>query len=477
MSVVLRAALMAAFFALAACGKPPRTEISLPASSSTAAVPAQEVKAAESPREPVYRGVAISVASYLPFNLDNATITGAYGNKASGQGSSTCCYTLRGTEFTVTWDYYDQDEWLRTPQKYLGEKKARRYHGETKVSYRPTESIPRDTLAPTFAIHIFPDHHVELGFPEEIVPKRRLPLREAARWMDRYPELDARIRPQGLAPRAPPMFDHYATRDRAIERAIAEGWLKYRLTTVEDLGTYAYFRMAVNKRFDAHPAIQPLLAAGKDKPGSVAKGLDGLSPAVMKALKDDRFTAVAVPAIDPKVRPLEFEPDGLALRTRPRGAPRDASRRSVPSEAMYWRYETDKVLRRYPELDAREEMAKLPPEKRHDGPWRFETSEERFSAMFALTREAWRKYELFAPRDLAIYMYFALAINERFDAHPVVHEILLDGRDDFGYVAKALDNLPSNVLAELKSNRFTPVEVPYLAPDQRFTEKLKGTTP
>jgi hypothetical protein len=454
-------ALPVALLALVACGKPPRTEISLPASSSTAAVPAQEVKAAESPREPVYRGVAIAVSDYLPFNLDNATITDAFGNKASGQGSTTCCYTLRGTEFTVTWDYYDQDERMRG--------RNNTYHGETKVSYRPIEAIPRDTLASTLAIHIFPDHHAELEFTSAFLPKPRLPFRETVRWMNRYPELDARIRPQGLTPRRPPMFDYYATRNRAIERAIAEGWLKYRLTTVEDLGTYAYFRMAVNKRFDAHPAIQPLLAAGKDKPGSVAKGLDGLSPAVMKALKDDRFTAVAVPAIDPKVRPLEFEPDGLALRKRSRGAPKDTSDNDLPpgDVSSYWVHYASEALLRYRELDAREDMARLPAERRHSGPWRYETRKERRRAIREEVYEAWLKYELLEPEDLARYAYFKLTINKHFDAHPVVHDILLDGRDVPGHVAKALDALSPKVMSELKMNNFTPVAVPMLAPQHQ----------
>ncbi|CAE6792730.1 hypothetical protein LMG22931_05032 [Paraburkholderia nemoris] len=29
----------------------------------------------------------------------------------SGEGSLSCCYALKGTEFIVRWDYYDADQW------------------------------------------------------------------------------------------------------------------------------------------------------------------------------------------------------------------------------------------------------------------------------------------------------------------------------------------------------------------------------
>ncbi|HEY4291978.1 hypothetical protein [Luteibacter sp.] len=401
--------------------------------------------------------MAIPVENYLPFAISRVTIRDAYGNEASGRGTSACCYTLRGTEFTVTWDYYDEDERIR------GQKNT--YHGEAKVSYRPEKASFRNKLA-TLAIHIFPDHHVELDFPNAILLEPRLPFRHAPQWMDRYPELDARFRLQGLPPRQPPMFDSYETRSRAIRRAMVDGWLKYRLTTIEDLGAYAYFRMAVNRRFDAHPDVEPLLATGRGKPGSVAKGLDRLSPAVMNDLRSDRFAAVGVPEIDPKLRPLAFEPDGPALRLRPREEPEDTAGRELPpgDVSIYWIDHASHALRRYSGFKPREDIVKLPPEKRPDGPWWFETHKDRRAAIRENVHEAWLKYELLEAEDLARYTYFKLDINETFDAHPAVHDILLDSRDVPGHFAKALDGLPLKVLSELKKNSFTPVSVPALAP-------------
>ncbi len=70
--------------------------------------------------EPTYSGISLMYQNYLPYNLDSFTISDAYGNKASGGADSppgggggrlSCCYELKGTEFTVKWDYYDVDQW------------------------------------------------------------------------------------------------------------------------------------------------------------------------------------------------------------------------------------------------------------------------------------------------------------------------------------------------------------------------------
>ncbi|RQV10683.1 DUF3304 domain-containing protein, partial [Burkholderia cenocepacia] len=72
--------------------------------------------------EPIYRGVSIMGLNYTPFNLSEFTIRDKYGNRASGggdlppgtgAGSLSCCYKLKGTEFTVEWEIYDQDEFMK----------------------------------------------------------------------------------------------------------------------------------------------------------------------------------------------------------------------------------------------------------------------------------------------------------------------------------------------------------------------------
>src|ERR1700684_3563286 len=73
---------------------------------------------------PTYGGLSTEGFNYTPYNLDRFVITDKYGNKAggggdlmpgSGQGSLSCCYKLKGTDFTVKWDVYDQDKAMINP--------------------------------------------------------------------------------------------------------------------------------------------------------------------------------------------------------------------------------------------------------------------------------------------------------------------------------------------------------------------------
>jgi hypothetical protein len=74
--------------------------------------------------QPTYGGLSIEGFNYTPYNLDRFVITDQYGNKAggggdlmpgSGEGSLSCCYTLKGTDFTVDWYVVDQDEFMKDP--------------------------------------------------------------------------------------------------------------------------------------------------------------------------------------------------------------------------------------------------------------------------------------------------------------------------------------------------------------------------
>jgi hypothetical protein len=69
--------------------------------------------------EPTYGGLSVEGLNYTPFNLPRFVIRDKYGNRAGGGGdlmpgggggSLSCCYKLKGTEFTIDWDVYDADE-------------------------------------------------------------------------------------------------------------------------------------------------------------------------------------------------------------------------------------------------------------------------------------------------------------------------------------------------------------------------------
>jgi len=224
--------------------------------------------------------------NYLPYNLESFTITDAYGNRASGGADSppgggggrlSCCYALKGTEFTVKWDYVDVDQW------HQGDERV--FSAETKVSM-PSTPLPKDIGARILEVHFYPDHHAEFQFPGQLLDDARLPIVDVARWMDRFQEkLDKR----------------YDERDdqqfRRISRVVASAWLKYHLTNLQDLEQYAYFDLLINEQFDSHPEVQRILQNTMTKPGEFAKEIRMLPESVLSDLKNARFVPAPVPTI------------------------------------------------------------------------------------------------------------------------------------------------------------------------------------
>ncbi|KVC49628.1 hypothetical protein WI71_06475 [Burkholderia diffusa] len=236
--------------------------------------------------EPTYSGISVMAQNYLPYNLDKFTITDAYGNKASGGGDSmpgggggvTCCYQLKGTDFTVKWDYYDVDQW------HKGDEET--FHAEAKVMLPPSK-VPENVGTRILAVHFYPDRHVEFQFPGAPTDDSRIPMIDVSRWVASHYQEQLNKR--------------YDERDdqqyRRIARIVAAAWLKYRLTDVNDLEQYAYFELLVNSQFDAHPEVQRILKAAGSKPGSFSKSMQALPQSVLSELRSGRFKAVAVPAV------------------------------------------------------------------------------------------------------------------------------------------------------------------------------------
>ena len=239
---------------------------------------------------PTYSGVSLMGRNYLPYNMNGFTITDAYGNRArgggddppgAGGGSLSCCYKLKGTEFTVKWDYYDADQWHRGDRQM--------FHAEAKGAMQPS-SVPNDVGTRILEVHFYPDRHVEFQFPGQLLDDARLPIVDVAKWMDRFQaQLDKR----------------YDERDdqqlRRIARVVAGAWLKYGLIDRNDLEQYTYYSLLVNDRFDAQPEVQRILQNSKGTPGEFAKAMEALPGIVTSELAGNRFKPVSVPAI----------PDGL----------------------------------------------------------------------------------------------------------------------------------------------------------------------
>ncbi|HDR9587329.1 TPA: hypothetical protein QDC22_004977 [Burkholderia stabilis] len=251
--------------------------------------------------EPVYGGISVMGRNYLPYNMSGFTIADAFGHKAggggddppgAGGGSVKCCYTLKGTEFVVTWNYYDVDQWHKGDEQM--------FHAETKVSM-PQSRMPDDIGSRILEVHFFPDRHVEFRFPGKMLDDPRLPIVDVVRWMKQYQvRLDRR-------------YDEREDQQfRRIARVVAAAWLKYRLTDRDDLEQYTYFSLLVNSRFDAHPEVQRVLQSTAGKPGIFARAMESLPKRVLSVLSTDEFEAVAVPTI----------PDGLLPPPRAEDAAR-----------------------------------------------------------------------------------------------------------------------------------------------------------
>ncbi|OXI70530.1 DUF3304 domain-containing protein [Burkholderia sp. MS389] len=230
--------------------------------------------------EPTYRGVSIMGLNYTPFNLSEFTIRDKYGNRAggggdlppsAGAGSLTCCYTLKGTEFTVEWEVYDADEAIK--DLYAPIKKI---HKTTEVKFPPTK-VKGGAGEDVLAVHFYPDDHIEFEIRNDM-SGTRIDYTEVDDWLQtKY----------GRA--ANPDDDDMFVAYRRTARIAAQGWLKYRLTDTVDLEQYVYYRQLVNSKFDEHPVVQRILKETKGKPGAFGAAMRGLPDTVVQEIKRGRF--------------------------------------------------------------------------------------------------------------------------------------------------------------------------------------------
>ncbi len=230
--------------------------------------------------EPTYRGVSIMGLNYTPFNLSEFTIRDKYGNRASGggdlppgtgAGSLSCCYKLKGTEFTVEWEIYDQDEFMKDPYAPI-----KTIHKTTEVKFPPTK-VKGGAGEDVLAVHFYPDDHIEFEIRNDM-SGTRIDYTEVDDWLQtKY----------GRA--ANPDDDDMFVAYRRTARIAAQGWLKYRLTDTVDLEQYVYYRQLVNSKFDEHPVVQRILKETKGKPGAFGAAMQSLPDTVVQEIKRGRF--------------------------------------------------------------------------------------------------------------------------------------------------------------------------------------------
>jgi len=229
--------------------------------------------------EPTYGGLSIAGFNYTPYNLDRFVITDKYGNHAggggdlmpgSGEGSLSCCYQLKGTEFTVKWEVYDADEAIRSLR---AREPIKSLHKSMQVHLPPTKVKSGRLLV--LGLHFYPDDHVEFEFRTDLRGTRIF-----------YGEIDEWLLKKQGKRFNNTMEDAMAFRRTA--RIASEGWTKYGFTDTQDLQQYVYHVLLVNPKFDEHPAVQKILAETKDKPGAFGAAMEALPIPSVDDLKRDR---------------------------------------------------------------------------------------------------------------------------------------------------------------------------------------------
>ncbi|MDT6963816.1 hypothetical protein QTN24_20130 [Cupriavidus sp. SZY C1] len=237
---------------------------------------------------PTYGGLSIAGFNYTPYNLSRFVITDEFGNSASGggdlppgsgAGSLSCCYNLKGTDFTVKWVVYDADEAIRSLD--AGE----RIQTITKTAkfHLPATEIKGEPGMRVLGLHFYPDDSLDFEFRTDLRGTRIF-----------YSDIDSWLfKKQGKTFNST-MEDWVAFRRTA--RIAGQGWIKYRLTDTQDLQQYVYYTLFVNPNFDAHPAIQQIIADTKDKPGAFGAAMENLAAPIVKELKQNTFKQAATGA-------------------------------------------------------------------------------------------------------------------------------------------------------------------------------------
>lgn len=228
--------------------------------------------------EPTYRGVNFVVYNYTPCDLDRIQITDASGRSAvtgsigvgGGEGSVSCCYTLKGTEFTVTWRGADGEQARR--HMFDGKLDKVIFQKTTQV-YFPASAIPAGDAPLYLELHIYPDEHMELALSRKLLGQTRIPIVDVTRWL--YAE-----HRDALA-----NYRSSAEVLHVLGKVARTGWMKYRIQAEDDMRQYMRLYFTVASNFDTDPQIAALLAQPGRQPGDFAKAVAALPEASIARLK------------------------------------------------------------------------------------------------------------------------------------------------------------------------------------------------
>lgn len=228
--------------------------------------------------EPTYRGVNFVVYNYTPWDLDRIRVTDASGHSAAtgsigvggGEGSVSCCYTLKGTAFTVTWRGADGEDVRR--HMYDGKLDDVIFNKTTTV-YFPATDIPAGKGPLYLELHIYPDEHMELALSRKLLGQTRIPLVDVTRWL--------------YAEHRDALADYRSSSEvlRVLGKVARTAWTKYQIEAEDDMRQYMRLYFTVASDFDTDPEIAALLSRPGRQPGDFAKAVAALPEASIARLK------------------------------------------------------------------------------------------------------------------------------------------------------------------------------------------------
>lgn len=228
--------------------------------------------------EPTYQSVSVVTYNYTPWDLTSVRITDASGAVAGssmirsggGEGSVSCCYTLKGTDFTVRWRGGDAD--LMRKHMFDGKFDDVLFAKETKVHF-PYQEAPAGEGPLILELHIYPDEHIELALSRQLLGQARIPIPDTTRWL----------------------YEHH--RDELVDyedihelryvlaKVAKQAWTKYKIEDAQDMRQYMRLYFTVASNFDADPHVKEILSKPGRAPGDFAKAITELPQMTLDQIK------------------------------------------------------------------------------------------------------------------------------------------------------------------------------------------------
>ncbi len=228
--------------------------------------------------EPTYQGVSVVTYNYTPWDMTSVRIADAFGGVAGsgmirsggGEGSVSCCYTLKGTDFTVKWKGGDAD--LMRKHMFDGKFDEVIFAKETTV-HLPSQDAPPGDGPVILELHIYPDEHMELALSRQLLGQVRIPIPDTTRWLYEHHRKE-------LAG-----YEDIHELRYVLAKVAKQAWVRYRIEEAEDMRAYMYLYFVVASDFNKDAEIAALLNDGGRKPGEFWRRVAGIPESTLARIK------------------------------------------------------------------------------------------------------------------------------------------------------------------------------------------------